>query len=193
MAILSEEEKMMEITTTEGVTLVADEMVEGAAIQVMDAEGGLVPAPAGEYESEDGMKIVVEEEGVIGAIVKKKPVEGGEDDEEKALQAKIEQAVQDAVAPLQSEITDLTGQLEQMTQENTALLQSKEKAEAKLSKIRGLGVQFSKGNEPIEEGVTKEKYQEALAKFNAERANMTPARRIAMNLSLQKMKSEIAE
>lgn len=195
MAILSEEEKMMEITTTEGVTLVADEMVEGAAIQVMDAEGGLVPAPAGEYEAEDGTKIVVEEEGVIGAVVA--PAPPNPDDEDEALQAKIEQAVQAAIEPLQNEITDLQGQLDAKNAENLSLMKGKEKAEEKLSKIRGLGVKFTKedfvDDEDKNAPVTRAAYRKALAEFNAQRGSMTPARRIAMNLKMQEMEKRVQD
>jgi hypothetical protein len=50
-----------------GTVISADEFAEGQPVFIV-TEDERIPMPVGEYEMEDGSMLVVEEEGVIGAI-----------------------------------------------------------------------------------------------------------------------------
>ena len=66
-ATVAEEEKFVEVKTTDDSILRVDgELAEGKSIEVID-ETGASTAPNGEYEIEDGTVIVVEE-GIIASI-----------------------------------------------------------------------------------------------------------------------------
>ena len=46
----------------------ADALAEGVAVSVLVEDGTQIPLPVGEYETEDGLKFIVEEEGVIASM-----------------------------------------------------------------------------------------------------------------------------
>jgi len=91
-ATVAEDEKFVEVKTTDDSILRVDgELEEGKSIEVID-ETGASTAPNGEYEIEDGTVIVVEE-GIIASItspdtniedVEGEPSAGGEGEEDMA-------------------------------------------------------------------------------------------------------------
>jgi len=93
-----EDEKFVEVKTTDDSILRVDgELEEGKSIEVID-ETGASTAPNGEYEIEDGTVIVVEE-GIIASItspdtniedVEGEPSTGGEEDMGEVVEDEIE-------------------------------------------------------------------------------------------------------
>ena len=47
----------------------ADALAEGVAVNVLVEDGTQIPLPVGEYETEDGMKFIVEEEGIVASMM----------------------------------------------------------------------------------------------------------------------------
>lgn len=61
--------KFEQMKLDDGVTVIEAEVFEAGQNVSIVAEDQTIPLPIGEYELEDGRKLVVEQEGVIGAIM----------------------------------------------------------------------------------------------------------------------------
>ena len=110
----------------------ADALAEGVAINVLVEDGTQIPLPVGEYETEDGLKFVVEEEGVISAMVEETEVEEKEEEyaEEKEemtevlpneeLFAEIGAVVKELLEEVRNDIERLNAELNDLRGENLA-------------------------------------------------------------------------
>ena len=61
----------------------ADALAEGVAVNVLVEDGTQIPLPVGEYETEEGMKFIVEEEGMIASMETEADEHEDEDDMKK--------------------------------------------------------------------------------------------------------------
>jgi hypothetical protein len=61
--------KFEQMKLDDGVTVIEAEVFEAGQNVSIVAEDQTIPLPIGEYELEDGRKLVVEQEGIIGAIM----------------------------------------------------------------------------------------------------------------------------
>jgi hypothetical protein len=68
---LGMEVKLEQMKLVDGATLEADKFEAGYSVSVLSSEGEMVPLPVGEYELENGMLLVVTEEGVIAEVKEK--------------------------------------------------------------------------------------------------------------------------
>ena len=108
----------------------ADALAEGVAVNVLVEDGTQMPLPVGEYETEDGMKFIVEEEGIIASMVEEAEKEEDEDkiyeDEEKEemsddnaqLFAEIGAVVKELLEEVRNDIARLTSELDDLRGEN---------------------------------------------------------------------------
>ena len=108
----------------------ADALAEGVAVNVLVEDGTQMPLPVGEYETEDGMKFIVEEEGIIASMVEEAEKEEDEDkiyeDEEKEemsddnaqLFAEIGAVVKELLEEVRNDIARLTSELDELRGEN---------------------------------------------------------------------------
>ena len=108
----------------------ADALAEGVAVNVLVEDGTQMPLPVGEYETEDGMKFIVEEEGIIASMVEEAEKEEDEDkiyeDEEKEemsddnaqLFAEIGAVVKELLEEVKNDIARLTSELDELRGEN---------------------------------------------------------------------------
>jgi len=87
-AVLGIEVKLEQMKLENGAILEAEKFEAGAEIFVV-ADEERVAVPVGEYETEDGMMIIVSEEGIIAEI--------------KEAEAKEEEAVEEAVEETEAE------------------------------------------------------------------------------------------
>lgn len=146
------EHKFEEMLLADGTTkVVIEPAVEvGAAIAFLDAEGVAIPAPIGEYELQDGRKIVVEAEGVVASIVEKAT------EEEEMEGVKSEPAPQnDAVKRLIERIekvSEYSSQLEKLNKENDAL---KKESDFLHKENDALKTQFNEFKKATEEALSK--------------------------------------
>ena len=68
---LGMEVKLEQMKLVDGATLEADKFEAGYSVSVLSSEGEMVALPVGEYELENGMVLVVTEEGVIAEVKEK--------------------------------------------------------------------------------------------------------------------------
>lgn len=71
-------EKFAEARTASGQTIEAESFEAGNAVFLRTSEGDLIPLPEGEYELEDGSRIMVDMEGTIAEFM---PAEAGAEEE----------------------------------------------------------------------------------------------------------------
>ena len=93
-AVLGIEVKLEQMKLDNGAILEAEKFEAGAEIFVI-ADEERVAVPVGEYETEDGMVIVVSEEGIIAEI---KEVEAKEVEEEAVEETEAEEVVEEELA-----------------------------------------------------------------------------------------------
>ena len=110
----------------------ADALAEGVAINVLVEDGTQIPLPVGEYETEDGLKFVVEEEGVIASMVEEAEEEEEDytEEEEKEemtevlpneeLFAEIGAVVKELLEEVRKDIERLNAELNELRGENLA-------------------------------------------------------------------------
>lgn len=110
----------------------ADALAEGVEVNVLVEDGTQIPLPVGEYETEDGVKFVVEEEGVVASMVTE--AEEDEDDMGKDKDKKYEEEeveMSDANAELFNEIGAVVMELLEEVKGDIARLK------AELDEVRG--------------------------------------------------------
>jgi len=112
----------------------ADALAEGVAINVLVEDGTQIPLPVGEYETEDGLKFVVEEEGVIASMVEEEEAEEEKKEEEyvdekeemtevlpnEELFAEIGAVVKELLEEVRKDIERLNAELNELRGENLA-------------------------------------------------------------------------
>jgi hypothetical protein len=91
-AVLGIEVKLEQMKLDNGAILEAEKFEAGAEIFVV-ADEERVAVPVGEYETEDGMMIIVSEEGIIGEIK-----EAGAKEEEAPAETEAEEVVEEELA-----------------------------------------------------------------------------------------------
>ena len=115
----------------------ADALAEGVAVSVLVEDGTQIPLPVGEYETEEGVKFVVEEEGVIASMMEE--AEEDEDDMKKddddkiyeedkeemsndnaELFAEIGAVVKELLEEVRNDISRLNAELDELRGENLA-------------------------------------------------------------------------
>jgi hypothetical protein len=91
-AVLGIEVKLEQMKLENGAILEAEKFEAGAEIFVV-ADEERVAMPVGEYETEDGMMIIVSDEGIIGEIK-----EAGAEEEEAPVEEETEEVVEEELA-----------------------------------------------------------------------------------------------
>ena len=111
IVIKEEKEAFAEIKTADGsVTLMYDgELGVGTVLSIHDAEGNVIPAPAGEHLLENGERVVLDENGAITEFLTptEAPAETMEEhevSEEVATEVAIEDIVEAVVSAVQDEM-----------------------------------------------------------------------------------------
>lgn len=158
----AEEVKKFEtVMLVDGVTEVTIEpAVEvGAAVVLTSEDGTPVPAPAGEYELQDGRVLVVAEEGVLGEIkeaISEEPMSNENPEQADKVKRIIERIESEKIF---SAIDELKETVKFLKEENEALTSKLSEVEDKFSETK----QFTKETfetllgEPSKEPVVKEK------------------------------------
>jgi hypothetical protein len=119
--------ELMDVTTADGVILRTEEVVVGATITVVDAEG--VEAPAnGDYSLEDGT-VIKTEEGVITEVV----VAEIEEEEEQEMEAEANPLAKD-VADLKEAVKSILVKFEALDMSFSKFKEEPAVEEVKLSK-----------------------------------------------------------
>ena len=110
----------------------ADALAEGVAVSVLVEDGTQIPLPVGEYETEEGVKFVVEEEGVISSMVEETEAKDEDEDEEMydekeemsndnaELFAEIGAVVKELLEEVRNDISRLNAELDELRGENLA-------------------------------------------------------------------------
>ena len=110
----------------------ADALAEGVAVNVLVEDGTQIPLPVGEYETEEGVKFVVEEEGVIASMVEETEAKDEDEDEEMydekeemsndnaELFAEIGAVVKELLEEVRNDISRLNAELDELRGENLA-------------------------------------------------------------------------
>lgn len=125
-----------------------EDLREGLEVFVEGENGELIPAPNGEYETEDGKKINIEdgivkkiedpeaevapenvEENLEDVQPEEKPAEEKKDDE------KEDAAIEDRVAAVEAKVAEILAAFEQVLNGTSALEGRIEEVEAKVAKI----------------------------------------------------------
>ena len=108
-ALLSIEVKLEQMKLVDGITILEAESFEpDYSVGIVTSEG-IVPAPVGEYETVDGMIVVVEVEGIIKEV---KPVEAPEEDAPMPTEAPVVEASAETPAIIKAENKALKVELE---------------------------------------------------------------------------------
>jgi len=98
-SLLSSEVKLAEMMMADGVTKIsADAFEAGNEVFVVTEDEQMIPVPVGEYELEDGMVLVIVEEGIISEIKEMPTTEEVAPEEQVAPEVPIE-AETEKVAP----------------------------------------------------------------------------------------------
>ena len=115
-SIVAEEKVELAQAKLENGTVLEAEAFEAGNEIFIVSEDERVPVPVGEYEMEDGRKLVVSEEGVIGEI---KSEESEEEETEVEVEAKedkeeMEYATKQEMSEVKQMIQDLASKIEEM-------------------------------------------------------------------------------
>lgn len=91
--------QLAQMVLADGVTTIEAEVFEAGQPVSIVTEGGTVALPVGEYELEDGRKLVVSEEGIIGEIMEAEQEQPEVEIEVEAPAAQPEMEMEQATAP----------------------------------------------------------------------------------------------
>lgn len=91
--------QLAQMVLADGVTTIEAEVFEAGQPVSIVTEGGAVALPVGEYELEDGRKLVVSEEGIIGEIMEAEQEQPEVEIEVEAPTAQPEMEMEQATAP----------------------------------------------------------------------------------------------
>lgn len=98
-----EEQKFADYKLADGTIVRIDELAEGALVQVIEEDGNLMPAPAGEHTLEDGTVITVDDNGAILSIVEPAMEEGMESDKKEEEEVEMSET-ETAEAEVETEV-----------------------------------------------------------------------------------------
>ena len=174
----------------------ADALAEGVAVSVLVEDGTQIPLPVGEYETEDGVKFIVEEEGVISSMVEedveaeeKEEEDYGDDKEEMSndnaeLFAEIGAVVKELLEEVRNDISRLNSELDELRGENLA----KDENIAELQEENtNLSAQVKElGEEPADNPVKLNKFSKSNNKVELSKADyskLTAKERFFYNLN----------
>ena len=147
----------------------ADALAEGVSVNVLVEDGTQIPLPVGEYETEDGVKFVVEEEGVISTMGEEE-VEADDEEEDEYKEDKEEMSdehaqlfneigsvVKELLEEVRNDISRLTAELDELRGENL----SKDENIAELQEENtNLSAQVKElGEQPAEDPVKLNKFK----------------------------------
>lgn len=124
--------KLAERKLEDGVTVLEAESFEvGQTVNVKAEDGQLIPLPVGEYKLEDGMILVVEEEGIIAAM-KEPEAEGTEPEAEEEVAA----SNKPSESPLPKSIVETVAKETKFSSEDKEALETKiVELEAKVTEL----------------------------------------------------------
>lgn len=91
--------QLAQMVLADGVTTIEAEVFEAGQPVSIVTEGGAVALPVGEYELEDGRKLVVSEEGIIGEIMEAEQEQPEVEIEVEAPAAQPEMEMEQTAAP----------------------------------------------------------------------------------------------
>ena len=178
----------------------ADALAEGVAVNVLVEDGTQIPLPVGEYETEDGMKFIVEEEGIIASMVEEAEEEDEddmkkddddkiyEDDKEEMsndnaeLFAEIGAVVKELLEEVRNDISRLNAELDELRGENLA----KDENIAELQEENtNLSAQVKElGEAPADDPVKLNKFKKEAVKLSeVEYDKLTPQQKYLYNFN----------
>jgi hypothetical protein len=178
----------------------ADALAEGVAVSVLVEDGTQIPLPVGEYETEDGVKFVVEEEGIIASMVEEAEEEDEddmkkddddkiyEDDKEEMsndnaeLFAEIGAVVKELLEEVRNDISRLNAELDELRGENLA----KDENIAELQEENtNLSAQVKElGEAPADDPVKLNKFKKEAVKLSeVEYDKLTPQQKYLYNFN----------
>lgn len=165
-------ELMAEAKTIDGQAIAtpADAWAAGVEVYVIDAEGNPTPAPDGEYELEDGSKIVV-----AGGLVAEM---------EKAAEGEQEMSTEDIAAI----VTALGEQVNSLTEQVNALTAERDNANTELAKVKDTNASLTKEIAKLSKAPAANSTKQEFAKVTKEEPTkplhkMTFTERVAANLN----------
>ena len=139
-----------------GTVISADEFAEGQPVFIV-TEDERIPMPVGEYEMEDGSMLVVEEEGVIGAI--KAADEAEEEVVEEEVTEEVEEEMSEVKEPkkvVESTVVETHFSDEQKNELVEAILSSVTPLIEELqNKVNELEAKLSSEEEVVEQKLSK--------------------------------------
>lgn len=166
-------ELMAEAKTIDGQAIAtpADAWAEGVEVYVIDAEGNPTPAPDGEYELEDGSKIVVAG-GLVAEMM------------EKAAEGEQEMSTEDIAAI----VTALGEQVNSLTEQVNALTAERDNANTELAKVKDTNASLTKEIAKLSKAPAANSTKQEFAKAAKEEPakplhKMTFTERVAANLN----------
>lgn len=162
---LSEEVKLMEAKTTDGIILNFDKLEVGSEIFVVD-ENGQTPAPDSTYTLEDGTILVVVSGKIETVTAPEAPVEGEPEAETPEVEVEAE---------VKSDNTELISRIEALEKENSEIKDILLKIAENLGKVN-----FKQ--ELKEETEPKKEVQMAKFEFKPNRKNNSPLNTIFKNM-----------
>ena len=180
----------------------ADALAEGVAVNVLVEDGTQIPLPVGEYETEDGMKFIVEEEGIIASMETEAEEEEDDDmkkddddkiyeedkeemsDDNAELFAEIGAVVKELLQEVKNDLARMSAELEELRSENLA-------KDENIAELQEENVELAKqvkdlGNEPGDEPVKLSKFKkEAVKLSNVEYDKLTPQQKYLYNFKIK--------
>jgi hypothetical protein len=178
----------------------ADALAEGVAVSVLVEDGTQIPLPVGEYETEEGVKFVVEEEGVIASMVteaedeeddmgKDKDEDYADDKEEMSdanaeLFNEIGAVVMELLEEVKGDIARLKAELDEVRGENLAKDENIAELQEENTNLSAQVVEL--GKEPATEPVKLNKFTKKETKVELSRAdynNLSAKERFFYNLN----------
>lgn len=148
-AIVAEEKVELATMKLENGTVLEAEAFEAGNEVFIVSDDERVPLPVGEYELEDGRKLVVSEDGIIAEVVAESE-EPQEEEVDAAEEPKAEYATKEEMSEVKAMIEDLAAKIEEMSKpkeemssqvedETPAFKHSPEKQEEKRVEFRIAG------------------------------------------------------
>lgn len=141
-----------------------EDLKQGDEVFVEDEEGNLVPASDGEYNTEDG-KVITVENGLV-AEIKDKEAEVAPQDEPPVEEEKVEEipnaepadntvtdevSVEERVAAVENKVADILNAFEKVLNAMSAMEGRVEAIEEKIAKLDGEPTADPVSNEPVEQ------------------------------------------
>jgi len=174
----------------------ADALAEGVAVSVLVEDGTQIPLPVGEYETEDGVAFIVQEEGVISSMVEETEAKDEDEDEEMydekeemsndnaELFAEIGAVVKELLEEVRNDIARLNIELDELRGENLAKDENIAELQEENTNLSAQVVEL--GKEPATEPVSLNKFAKKDKKVELSKAEynkLTAQERFFYNLN----------